>query len=136
MPSLPDHRLRALCPTRFPCALFPEFPLSDLPAHVELHVLQAAQCVCEEHRGGDRQGVELQLRLPAGVHHERVLSAAKLQPHSDWGPAGHQGLWDWHASRYAGEEQPLRVASSRQAQTSSNPGMQPSRPQPLFLEPI
>ncbi|KAL0174418.1 hypothetical protein M9458_030386, partial [Cirrhinus mrigala] len=73
-------------------------PLPDVPAHVELHVLQAARCVREEHGGGHRPSAQLQLCLPAGEHHERVLPPAKLQPHPDRRPAGHQGLWHWHAS--------------------------------------
>lgn len=75
-----------------------ELSLPDIPAHVELHALKAAQRVCEEHRGGDRPCPELQLRLPAGEHHERVLPPEELQPDSDRRTAGHQGLRHRHAS--------------------------------------
>lgn len=75
-----------------------ELPLPDVPAHVELHVLQATQCVREEHRGGHCPSAQFQLRLPAGEHNERVLPPAQLQPHPDRRSAGHQGLWHWHAS--------------------------------------
>lgn len=50
----------------------PELALPDIPAHVELHVLQAAQCVCQEHRGRHCSCSELQIRFSSGEHHERV----------------------------------------------------------------
>lgn len=75
-----------------------ELALPDLPAYVELHALKAAQRVCEEHGGGHRPGPQLQLRLSAGEHHERVLPPEELQPDSDRRTAGHQGLWHWHAT--------------------------------------
>lgn len=75
-----------------------ELTLPDIPTHVELHALQTAQCICEEHGGGYRPGTELQLRVPTREHHERVLPPAQLQPHADWRPAGHEGLWHWDAS--------------------------------------
>ncbi|KAG8538297.1 hypothetical protein GDO81_022893, partial [Engystomops pustulosus] len=91
-PGGPDqHRVRHH-PWRLHHDLLPELPLSDLPADVELHELQAAECVCQEHGGRDCPGAELPLRLPAGVHHERVPPPAQLQPHPDRGLAGHQGL--------------------------------------------
>ncbi|KAL0166964.1 hypothetical protein M9458_038808, partial [Cirrhinus mrigala] len=62
-----------------------------VPAHVELHVLQAAQRVREEHRGGHCTGFKLQ-------HHERVPPTPQLQPHADRRPAGHQGLRHRNAS--------------------------------------
>jgi len=75
-----------------------ELPLPDLPAHVELHALQAAQRVRQEHRGGHRPRAQLQLRLPAGEYNERVLPPAQLQSDADRRPAGHQGLRHRHAS--------------------------------------
>lgn len=74
-----------------------ELALPDLPAHVELHVLQAAQRVREEHGGGHREGPKLQVRLSSGEHHERVLPASQLQPHADRRTVGHQGLWHRNA---------------------------------------
>lgn len=75
-----------------------ELSLPDLPAYVELHALKTAQCVREEHGGGHRPCPQLQLRLLAREHHERVLSPEELQPDSDWRTAGHQGLWHRHAT--------------------------------------
>ena len=75
-----------------------ELTVPDLPADVELHELQAAQCVCEEHRGGHRPRGQLQIRLPDGEHHERVPPRPQLQSHTDRRPAGHQGLRHRHAT--------------------------------------
>lgn len=79
-----------------------ELPLPDLPAHVELHALEAAQRVREEHGGGHRPCPQLQLRLLAGEHHERVLPPEELQPHSDRRTAGHKGLRHRHATGWVG----------------------------------
>lgn len=81
-----------------------EFALPDIPAHVELHVLQAAQCVREEHGGGHSAGFKLQVRLSSGEHHERVPPTAQLQPHTDRRPVGHKGLRHRHASGWVGRK--------------------------------
>lgn len=81
-----------------------ELALSDVPAHVELHVLQAAQCVREEHGGGHSTGFKLQIRLSSGEHYERVLPTPQLQPHTDRRPVGHQGLRHRHASGWVGRK--------------------------------
>lgn len=80
-----------------------ELPLSDLPANVELHALEAAQRLREEHGGRHRPRPQLQLCLPAGEHHERVLPPEELQPDSDWRIAGHQGLRHRHATGWVGQ---------------------------------
>ncbi|CAF93840.1 unnamed protein product, partial [Tetraodon nigroviridis] len=72
--------------------LLHELSLPDVPAHVDLHVLQAAQRVRQEHGGGHRPRAQLQVRLPHGEHHERVLPQPQLQPDADRRPPGHQGL--------------------------------------------
>lgn len=77
--------------------MFSELTLPDVPAHVELHVLQAAQRVREEHGGGHSAGFKLQVRLSSGEHHERVLPSSELQPHADRRSVGHQGLRHWNA---------------------------------------
>ena len=70
MPSILSQCFLSYFSTLLPSDVLPEVPLPELPTHVELHVLQAAECVREEHGGGDCQSVEFQLRLPAGVYHE------------------------------------------------------------------
>lgn len=85
-----------------PSCRLAELSLPDLPTHVELHELQAAQRVREEHWGGHRSGPELQLRLLAGEHHEWVLPPEELQPDSNWRAARHQGLRHRHATGWVG----------------------------------
>lgn len=84
--------------------LLSELALPDIPAHVELHVLQAAQCVRKEHGGGHSAGFKLQVRLSSGEHHERVPPTPQLQPHTDRRPVGHQGLRHRHASGWVGQK--------------------------------
>lgn len=75
----------------------PELAVPDVPADVELHVLQAAQCVREEHGGRHRPSPQLQVRLPNGEHHERVLPQPQLQPDADRRTAGYQRIRHRHA---------------------------------------
>lgn len=55
-----------------------ELSLPDLPAYVELHELQAAQCICQKHRGGHCPCAQLQVCLPDGKHHEWVPPRPQL----------------------------------------------------------
>ncbi|CAM5176737.1 unnamed protein product [Eretmochelys imbricata] len=121
-PGRPDqHRVRHH-PRRLHHDLLPDLPVPDLSADVELHALQAAQRLREEHGGGHRPGAELQIRLPAGVHHERVSPRPGLQPHPDRGAAGHQGLRHRHA---AGLPVPGRDHAGHSAAAGEQPAGDP-----------
>lgn len=61
----PTHQLVSVC-----CEHPAELSIPDLPAYVELHALQTAQRVCEEHRGGHRTCPQVKLRFLAGEHYE------------------------------------------------------------------
>ena len=63
-----------------------------LTSDVELHGVQKAICVCEELQGGRGESQKGELRLPDGVHHVGLRGAAGLQPHTDRGFAGQQGV--------------------------------------------
>ena len=69
---------------------------------MDVHAQRGALCVCENHsRGGSESPqVQGQVRLPAGVHHERVHRAAEtLRHHEGRREPGLQRLRDRHAER-------------------------------------
>lgn len=73
----------------WPCLGFHD---RDVQKDVALHGEQEADRVRADIRGGNPARAGRKLRVPHGVDHARLHSAARLQLDPDWRPAGLEGL--------------------------------------------